>query len=142
MLLWLVSIVISGYYYSTVTAVSLLSFVSRSFGYCLQQYKCIHCLSYPKLHFLTNFNLDPEGGIATYNVELSASLFFKLFLHPPQWAWSTLKLFDGACQVLFYLYPSEVGGLVSYAIVNNNYYGNNIVVCIAMPSILGSTVHL
>jgi len=58
MLLWLVSIVISGYYYSTVTSVSLLSFVSRSFGYCnLQQYKCIHCLSYPKLHFFDHFQL-------------------------------------------------------------------------------------
>ena len=69
MLLWLVSIVISGYYYSTVTSVSLLSFMSRSFGYCnLQQYKCTHCLSYPKLYFLTNFNFDPVGGMVTYNV--------------------------------------------------------------------------
>jgi len=73
MLLWLVSKVISGYCYSTVTAVSLLSFVSRSFVYCnLQQYKCIHCLSYPKLQFLTTFNFDPVGGMATHNI-----------IHPP-----------------------------------------------------------
>ena len=48
--------------------VSLLSFVSRSFVYCnLQQYKCIHCLSYPKL-LLTTFNFDPVNGTATCNV--------------------------------------------------------------------------